>query len=99
MAKKQSITNAADNDIASDASAVTIDTGVIDTAPAGDAAASISQQIANAAKVAMTDGGHAAYAALDDLDQLLHALKTKARAAIEYLDGGNADLVAKLLEM
>jgi hypothetical protein len=99
MAKKQSIKNVAANDIASDAGTVTLDTGVIDTAPADGAAASIGQQIANAAKVAMTDGDHAAYAALDDLDQLLHALKTKARAAIANLDGSNADLAAKLLEL
>jgi len=99
MAKKQSTRNMDANGIASDVGVVTLDTGVTDLAPAHDAAASIGEQIGNAAKVAMADGDHAAYAALDDLDQLLHALKTKARAAIANLGGSNADLAAKLLEM
>jgi len=99
MAKKQSTRNMGANGIATDDAAVKLDTGIIDLAPAHDAAASIGVQVANAAKAAMADGNHAAYAALDDLDQLLHALKTKARAAIDRLDGGNVDLVAKLLDL
>lgn len=57
---------------------------------------SVTDQIGAASNAALADGDHPAYAALDDLHQLLHAFKVKAAAALPKLSGDAAELVDKL---